>query len=258
MSALAGLQRAFARAIEAGDDSIGERVRAGSATPGVRIAFYRASVRARRRDALAETYPVVQRLVGEECFSEVARRYYAAHPPRSGDLALFGDRFADFLAADPDAQRLPYLGDVARLEWACHESFHAADAGPLDAVALASVAAERQGEVRLALHPSVRLVESCHAIAAIHEANQPGRDGTLSRAAGPDRVLVHRTRALVRVRSVEAHEWALLRAIEGGATLEEAAAAMGERAAQASLAACLARLAAEDVVAAFSLAADRA
>ena len=258
MSALAGLQRAFARAIEAGDDSIGERVRAGSATPDARVAFYRESVRARRRDSLAQTYPVVHRLAGAERFGEIARRYYAAHPPRSGDLALFGDRFADFLAADRDAQRLPYLGDVARLEWACHESFHAADAGPLDAVALANVAAERQGEVRLALHPSVRLLESRHPIAVIHEANRPGRDGTPSRTAGPDRVLVHRTRALVRVRSVEAHEWALLRAIEGGATLAEAAAAMGERAAQASLAACLARLAAEDVVAAFSLAADRA
>lgn len=258
MSALAALQRAFARAIEAGDDSIAERVRPGSTMPGARVAFYRASVRARRRDALAETYPVVRRLAGEDWFGEIARRYCGAHPPRSGDLALFGDRFADVLATDRDPQRLPYLADVARLEWACHESFHAADAGPLDAVALEKVAAERQGEVRLVLHPSVRLLESRHPIAAIHQANQPGRDGTPSRKVGPDRVLVHRARGLVRVRSVEAHEWAVLRAFEGGATLEEAAIAMGERAAQASLAACLARLAAEDVVAGFSLAPDRA
>ncbi|HUJ01110.1 MAG TPA: DNA-binding domain-containing protein, partial [Usitatibacter sp.] len=157
MSTLAGLQRAFARAVEEGGDALALRIRGAGSTPAARIAFYRASVRSQRHGALAATYAVVRRLVGDDFFREMARRYAAAHPSRSGDLRLFGDRFGDFLEQDRDARALACLGDVARLEWARHESFHAAEAPGLDAAALAAVAPERQGEVRLLLHPSVRL-----------------------------------------------------------------------------------------------------
>lgn len=253
MSALAQLQRALARAVEDGDDEVADRVRGPQAV--ARLAFYRASVRAQRRDALAATYPVVRRLVGDDFFAGMVQRYARSHPSRSGDLARFGDRFGDFLAQDPDALALPYLADVARLEWACHESFHAADAPLLDALALAAVAPQSQGRVRLRLHPSVRLVESAHPIAAIREANQPGCDGTPARLAGPDYVLVHRDRGVVRARRVEHGEWALLRALRERRTLDEAVVAMGADA-ERCLAEALARLAREGTIAGFTVDAE--
>ena len=54
-------------------------------------------------------------------------------PPRSPLLAIYGDEFADFIAAFEPARELPYLADVARLEAARTRAYHAADATPLDA-----------------------------------------------------------------------------------------------------------------------------
>jgi hypothetical protein len=258
MSTLAGLQRAFAAALHDGaGGAIAERVRAAGAPVEARIAQYRRNMDATRHNALAAAYPVVRRLVGEAFFAAMARRYGAEHPSRSGDLHVFGDAFDRFIAAYAPARGLAYLADVARLEWACHECFHAADAR-FDASALARVPASRRHEVRLRLHPAVRLLESPHPIVAIWEANQPGNDATPARAGGPDRALVRRDGVEVRVRCLERAEWTLLRSLGLGATLEEAVEAMGAAEAQRALSAALARFGTEGLIAGFELAASRA
>src|SRR5258708_2939398 len=122
------------------------------------IAVYRRNVQSNLHDALAAAYPAVRRLVGEGFFREAARRYSREHPSRSADLHEYGAQLARFLASYPHASTLPYLADVARLEWACHECLHAADAGSLDYAALGRGAAERHGGIRFVLHPAVRLV----------------------------------------------------------------------------------------------------
>jgi len=254
MNALAELQRQFLAAVTGEDaGALAARVRAAGEAAAGRIAVYRASVRAGRHDALAATYPVVRRLVGDAFFREMARAYAVQSPSRSGDLHLFGATLADFIASDPHASGLPYLADVARLEWACHTSLHAADAAPFDAAALARIPAERQGAIRLRLDPSVRLVASPHPIVALWEANQPARDGTPDRLEGPDRALVWRDLATVRVRSLDTAEWELACALAAGATLEEAVDAMGEPEAARRLEPLLARLATERVLAGFVL-----
>ncbi len=258
MSALAELQRAFAAALHDGaDGAIAEHVRSAGAPAGARIAQYRRNMGATRHDALAAAYPVVRRLVGDAFFAAMARLYAAEHPSRSGDLHLFGDALDRFIAAYAPARSLAYLADVARLEWACHECLHAADA-QFDASVLAGVPASRRHELRLRLHPAVRLLESPHPVVAIWEANQPGNDGTPARAEGPDRVLVWRDGFEVRVRSLERAHWELLRSLARGATLEDAVAAMGAAEAERVLAAALARCGADGLIAGFELAASRA
>jgi hypothetical protein len=192
-----------------------------------RYAVYRHNLFSNWRAALADTFAVVERLVGAAFFGEAARRYAIAHPSASGDLNRFGRHFPAFLDAYPYARDLPYLGDVARLEWAWHESFHAADAPPIDLEALARVAPEAQGEIRFRLHPAVRLVESGFPILAIWEANQPERDGTPERVEGAENVIVHRPGLDVQLGRVEREDWRFLRAIELGDTLEAAAQRAG-------------------------------
>src|SRR5687768_16032631 len=99
---------------------------------GERLQVYRNNVFISLRQALADVYPVVQRLVGEEFFNQLARRFVREHPSRSGNLHDFGREFAGFLATLPDLTELPYLPDVAALEWALHEVFHEAEARPFD------------------------------------------------------------------------------------------------------------------------------
>jgi len=252
MSELADLQRAFAAALHDGAfDAAARRVRALGVLPAERLALYRRNMRATQHDALAATYPVVRRLVGEAFFRVVALDYLRAWPSRSGNLDELGGELAGFVAAYAPAADLAYLADVARLEWACHESALAADAPALDTAALAQVPAERQGAIHLRLHPSVRRVESEYPVVEIWEANQPDRDGSLLGDVVAERALVWRAGPLVSVRRIDGAERDFLDALAHGAALDAAVAAMGTADAT-RVAAMVERLAADGVIAGFT------
>lgn len=230
--------------------------RGAALSPGLEV--YRRTVRANLGGALAAAYPVVLRLVGDAFFAEAAQRYVRANPSRSGDLHDYGATFGAFLEVYEPARKLAYLPDVARLEWACHESHHAADAQPFEFAALARVATQSLGEVRFQLHPAARLLRSFHPVAAIWEANQPPRDGTPDRLDGPDHVLVRRVELQVRVERIDAADWTLLAGFAAGAGLAAASAALAPGDAQRILAASLARFVRDGVICGFTLPAGEA
>lgn len=223
--------------------------------PAEAIEVYRRNARANYRAALAAAYPVVCRLVGEAFFAEASRRFTRAHASASGDLHGYGAGFAAFLGGYAPARALDCLCDVARLEWALHESFHAADAPGLDFAALARIPAARQGELRFRLAPHVRLVRSHHAILAIWEANQPDRDGTPERVEGPGRVVVFREDGESRPHAIDESSWRFLEALGRGASLEAASDALGAQA-QSQLPALLARWTSAGVIGSFEAAQD--
>jgi Putative DNA-binding domain len=241
VSGLAALQRSFIEAID-GEGAAG--------WPGLEV--YRNTARANLNGALADTYPVVRRLVGDAFFFEAARRYARAHPSASGDLNEYGAHLAAFLAGYEHAAGLPYLPGVARLEWACHECSRSADAGTLDFTQLARVPPARFACLRFALHPAARLVRSRHPIAAIWQANQPDRDGIPERAQGAEHVVARRENLAVRVSCVEACEWDFLAALARGATLGEATSTLGESEAARVLGVSLSRFVSEGVIAGFT------
>ncbi len=79
--------------------------------------------------ALEKTFPGVVKLVDARFFSFAADAFIRAHPPASPCLFEYGAELPDFLEAFPACASLPYLGDVARMEWAMHCVFHADDLG---------------------------------------------------------------------------------------------------------------------------------
>ena len=226
-------------------------VRAAMASAGLEA--YRRNVNAAWSGALAAAYPVVRRLVGEAFFAEAAARHAAANPSRSADLHEYGEPFASFLEVYAPARSLAYLPDVARLEWACHQSYHAADAPPFDLKALRRVTAESLGEIRFILHPATRLMRSSHPVVAIWEANQPGRDGAPARLEGPDHVVVRREALEVRVERIDAAEWRLLAGFSSGAGLQAASEALAAGDAERILRASLARLVRDGVICGFAM-----
>jgi Putative DNA-binding domain len=240
-SALATLQRAFIEAID---------VDGPPAWPGLEV--YRGTARANTGAALADTYPVVRRLVGDGFFFEAARQYARMHPSASGDLNEYGSGLARFLARYEHAAGLAYLPGVARLEWACHECSRAADAGPLDFKELARVPAAGFAHIRFTLHPAVRLARSHHPIASIWRANQPDRDGVPERTDGAEFVVARREHLDVRVASIEACDWDFLAALARRATLAEATSGFEEGEAGRVLGVSLARFASEGVIAGFA------
>src|SRR5262245_48093331 len=117
MPSLRELQQDFSRALLGGSDqAIAASVRGDRLDPRQRVQIYRNHLRISLREALAATFPVIRRLVGEDYFAAVARAFVERHPPRSPVLAEYGADLPAFLAEAPNAPA--YLPDVARLEWA--------------------------------------------------------------------------------------------------------------------------------------------
>lgn len=158
-----------------------------------RFRVYRNNMRHALITALADGFPVVRRLVGEDAFVGTAKLFVEAHPPRDRALATFGAEFADFLDGFEPARSVPYLADIARLEWARVEAAHAADAPPLAPARLAALG-DRIVEVRFRAHPAARLIASEHPVLAIWQANvaEHEADGVREIPARSDWVLITR------------------------------------------------------------------
>lgn len=187
-----------------------------------RLALYRGNLNAGWERALAEAYPVLRQLVGEEFFTGLVRVYGKALPSQDPDLAGFGARFADFLAGFAPAAPYPYLPDVARLEWAVHRACLAPDLAPLGLEALAALGLEALDVARFSLHPSVTLLASRWAVAALWHAHQPGGPALPARVDQPCAVLVLRRGWRVDVVEIGTPEAAALDQLAAGASFGEA------------------------------------
>lgn len=228
MPSLREVQRGFAAATVFGDTTalatLG--VVGGGLDPVARIGIYRNNVLVNYRKTLAATYPVVRRLVGAPFFNAAVDAFVRAYPSRHGDVNRYGGEFARFLAAYPPARELPYLPDVARLEWAIDQAAIAADARQLDLDALAAVPGESFESLRFVLSPSAHFLASPYPILRIWQVNQDGFEGddTVDLGAGGDSLLVLRGASGVTIERLSPGEHALLTALASHAGLGDAAA----------------------------------
>ncbi|HCK81948.1 MAG TPA: DNA-binding domain-containing protein [Candidatus Competibacter sp.] len=248
---LAELQERFARTVLAGGserellalltDPADQRER--------RLAVNRNNVRHALLSVLEAAFPVVRQLVGVECFTATALAFVARHPPRRPVLYEYGGHLPGFLADFQPLAELPWLADVARLEWARNEALFAAEREPLTPAQLAAAPPARLGELHLRPHPSARLLESPWPIHAIWHAHQPAGEPLeavdLSRA---ESVLVWRQKGAVRQRSLAAGEFALLAAFAENRRLAEAVEIAAGRDSMFDFPAALARLLGDELL----------
>ena len=186
-----------------------------------RYAVYRNNVTISLIAALEANFPSVKRLVGEEFFAAMAREYARENPPKSRLMAEYGASFPDFLEGFEPLAKYPYMGDVARLERLWLDSYHEADADPLQGSALAAVAPDALFETRFAPHPAARLFSSPFAAVTIMSANRNAGEVPAVNPAVAECGLVTRPHLDVTVRHIPASTHAFLSALTAGSTLGE-------------------------------------
>jgi hypothetical protein len=191
-----------------------------------RFAVYRNNVASSLIDALADAYPAVRRLLGERCFRGTARIHVAQDPPRSPVLLEYGAGFPGFLAAFEPLSSLPYLADVARIERAWLEAYHAPEASSLEPSTLIGISDQRAADLCFTLHPSLRIVRSPFPALTIWRMNvADGEPRELRLDAGGEDALITRAEAEVEARSLSPGGAIFLGTLAGGKTLGEAALA---------------------------------
>ncbi len=228
MPSLHELQRAFTGALlfdETAD--IEPHVLANGVEPAARLRIYRNNTRENFLATLRAAYPVLERLVGAAYFRQVALGYLQRFPSPSGDLQHVGERLATYLERRFAASEYAYFIDVARLEWAYQEVLVAAEHAPLDLGRLQGIEPADYANLRFALHPAVRLVESSFPVLTIWTANQAdgASEEVIDLRQGGERVLVQRTRDAVELTRLPQPDSAFLSAVAAGDTLIRAAEA---------------------------------
>ncbi|MBN8632564.1 MAG: putative DNA-binding domain-containing protein [Rhodobacterales bacterium] len=153
-----------------------------------RFSVYRNNIATSLTRALQAAFPTVGKLVGEEFFKAMAVVFLRVHPPRSRMLMLYGDAFPAFLEGFQPVRHLGYLPDVARLDQAMRESYHAADSRALGEADFQRLIGEDLAGLRLTLAPSLRLVRSAWPIVSIWAAHAEG--GPPPRAVAEDALVL--------------------------------------------------------------------
>lgn len=190
-----------------------------------RYAVYRNNVTVSLINALAAVYPATMRITGADFFRAMARFHVRATPPTSPLLFEYGREFPDFIASYEFAREMPWLPDVARIERAWLDAYHAADAEPLAPTVLASIPVEKLADTVLVPHPAMAIVRSRFPAVTIFAANRA--DAPVGRIvnAEPEDALVTRPHLQVSVRRLPPGGAAFAERLARGATLGEAAEA---------------------------------
>ena len=225
MLPLPELQRRLGQTLRGGDPA-GLLLRDGGIAGARRLQVYRNNHLSALREALRAVYPVTERLVGEAFFAAAADAYVASNPSRSGNIQDYGGAFPLFLESYAPAVSLPYLGDVAALEWRRLQTAIAPPHEPMDLEALAQVPKEMLTELRFHHQPAARAMDSRFPILSIWQfCQQPDPEGELDLGRGNEWVLFSRRTEEVEMRLLSPGEYAFLRVLCRGETFEAAARA---------------------------------
>lgn len=212
----------------------------------------------RIHDVLAEDFPALARLLGEDAFHDLVTSYLAVCPSRQPSLRHVGARLADFLdthaAAESFRKRFPWAGDLARYEAASEDVFDAKETPAATREDLAAVAPEDWAELSVRLRPSVvvlrvdwRVDEARRAVRESDpegEAAGPGAAPVTPPRPAPAMLCLWRRDEQVVTRALAPDEARALEAVAAGATFgvlcEHIAADCGEDEAPARAAGWLA------------------
>ncbi len=226
MPTLLDVQQAMRRALSGGGGT-------PESVPGLgvaaleRLSIYRNTCRSTLVNALRLSFPAIRQLVGEEFFDGTAQCFIdeaVSGMPRSAWLYEYGGEFAAFLESFRPAAELPYLNDVARLEWAVNGALHAPDAARLDIARLALLI-DGRADAWLVPHPSIALLSLRYPADAIWRAVLEDDDAALAAvdlASGPVRLLIERAETGVQVQRLAESDWRLTERLCAGQPLHAA------------------------------------
>lgn len=178
---LAALQQQFHDAVLAGN-----------------VPIYSNAYYARIHGVLADDYPKLAALLGDDAFRALVVPYLRVHPTTHPSLREAGVHLPGFLAE-------PIYRDLARLERARVEAFDGPDATPLARDDLAALAPEAFPSLPLRLVPTAQLVTLATNADEVWDALEAGAAAP-ARVTSPRTVLVWRREITVVHRTLDADE----------------------------------------------------
>ncbi|HEX4044038.1 MAG TPA: DNA-binding domain-containing protein [Gammaproteobacteria bacterium] len=225
MLRLHDLQQLFIDGLIGKNQVIIEHIRADKTlSAAAHLAIYQSSCIGVLQKALTDVYPVCHKLVGADFFIGMITEYIYHHPSYSPNLSEYGEHLADFILTVEPAKSVPYLSDVARLEWAWHQISDADHQYKTDLSKLAEHAVLFKEKLIFSLPEKSTLLTSIYPIHEIWQANQENFDGDQTIVL-PNNAqfyyLIWRKELIMRIDLLSLAEWQILSWMQAKHTLGE-------------------------------------
>jgi hypothetical protein len=185
-----------------------------------RVDLYASMYFYRILDVLKEDFPATLAVLGAERFHNLATGYLIEYPPEHFSISYAGNHLADFIREHPLREKFPFLADLARLERALIEVFHAADATPLDAERMRAIPPSDWPSLNLKLHPAHQMLQLEWDVGTILKEVERGEKPSPPARADLS-LMVWRNHNRVYYRALDEAEREQVAAIAGGTTFAE-------------------------------------
>lgn len=186
-----------------------------------RFDVYRNNVYSGLISALTSVFPVTRAVVGSSFFQAMTYHFVIRNPPRSAVLLKYGDAYPSFIRLFEPCSSLPYLADVASIEWARVRAYHSADERTLEATDLLKVSPALYGDLKFRIHSSVYLVRSQYSAFSIVKSHYEGNETVISNTT-PEDAMIMRPIDTVRMQLLAAGEYEFVGALVNGHHLDQA------------------------------------
>lgn len=201
--------------------------------PEVRLAIYRDGYPARITSSLAEAFPAVANILGDGSLATLTDRFIESGAFSERNLNRIGRCLAEFLESDPLTRDVPFLPDLATLEWANFECFHSETGFDFDPATISDFSLDDWMQSRIIFRPGTAVVTSpwpIHELWMTRELDRNEIDVDL--VDRPEQVLVHRVGFAVEVELIDLLEAHALERLLEGLHLGEVMTELSDRGAQ--------------------------
>ncbi|MEQ8665594.1 MAG: DNA-binding domain-containing protein [Rhodospirillales bacterium] len=212
------LQTKFQDRLLSGTEGIHQHLADG----GPFMKVYEYAYVARQQEILAEQFPAVHTLLGDERFAQATAAYVLAHPPSVRSARWIGDHFAGWIAKNAAWSDQPMLADMAAFEWALGLAFDAPDDEILNMDALATVPPDVWPALTFQMHPAMHVVTLGYDVTTFQQAvagdSKPDELPTALETPRSWAVWRNPETLIVRYRDLATSEAIALTAVRAGAT----------------------------------------
>ena len=186
-----------------------------------RMDVYRTNARSLYVSVISDDYPVCKKILGDDYFKLIAKKYYQSHPSLSFDLNEYGNDFAGYLETllieRSELKDYSYLADLAILENAVKKAHYAKDE------AVFSLAGYELDENSIfSLRADVAIQQSSYPVHTLWHMHQGTCESpVIENDKDEYHLCVFRDNYNVNVCELEAHVFSLLKCIKSNYTLGE-------------------------------------
>lgn len=180
------------------------------------IKIYRNNTLGALVNALLDVYPICQKILGKEYFRQIAIQHVNASPSMSSNLNNYGNglhkTISDLSHLHEELVSMPYLIDIAKMEWQLHRCYYASNCETFKIEELSQLTAIQQSQVKFILADDIYVTQSAFDLYSIWKSSKSFQNIEVSQSQSY--IVIHKEKFKPIVDSLMVTDYDLISALK--------------------------------------------